>query len=205
MAALYGSVALAAPDSNPNPSDRIEFIGTMPDDVAAVLVEDWYTTTDSIFCKHMVGEAGFMPDHVARRAQLVSASNGQRTWLVARDELKPGHCGWALKQVVAYLDSTASGLDPQRPSNLPVRVAYVCAPGEPCANTWGANDDAEKPTYHRCIFASDEPMTPGSSVNRCAVPDEKAHGTDRGKYEHILRPAQHQIRFVVTEVNRRDP
>ena len=47
--ALYSCVAFAALEGNPTPSAQIEVIGTLPEDVEAVLVEDWYTTTDSIF------------------------------------------------------------------------------------------------------------------------------------------------------------
>lgn len=42
LMALYSCVTFAAPENNPDPSDRIEVIGTIPDDVEAVLVEDWY-------------------------------------------------------------------------------------------------------------------------------------------------------------------
>jgi hypothetical protein len=198
--AFYSYAALAAPDENPALSDQIEVIGTLPNDVAAVLVEDWYTTTDSIFCQHMVGEAGFMPNHFAKRAKLISASNGKRSWVVWRDEVKSGHCGWSLKQVVVYLDSTASNMAPDGASNIPTRVAYVCNTGENCTNTWGANDDSDKPTYHRCNFATVSQIGPGESRNPCALSDEKFRGTDLGKYEHILRPDQHTVRFVVTVV-----
>lgn len=202
--ALYSGAAFAAPDNNPTPSDQIKVIGTLPEDVEAVLVEDWYTTTDSIFCQHMVGEAGFMPNHFAKRAELMSASNSQRSWLLWRDEVKPGHCGWALKQVVLYVDSKSSGADPVRASNIPTRVAYVCGKGENCENTWALNDDSEKPTYHRCKFASLSQLAPGESRNPCALPDENARGTDIGKYEHILRPGQHTVRFVITAVGNRN-
>ncbi|MFM0046112.1 hypothetical protein [Paraburkholderia sediminicola] len=202
---LYTCAAFAAPDNNPSPNDRVEVTGAIPDDVEAVLVEDWYTTTDSMFCQHMVGEAGFMPSHFAKRATQTSAANGQRSWLVWRDDVKSGHCGWALKQVVVYLDSKASNEDPVQASNIPVRVAYVCGTGENCLNTWASNDDSDKPTYHRCNLASVSQLAPGNSTNPCAYFDAKARGTDLGKYEHILRPDQHTVRFVITEVGKQNP
>lgn len=202
--AVYSCAACAAPNDNPMPSDEIKVIGTLPDDVEAVLVEDWDTTKDSIFCQHMVGEAGFMPDHFTKRAKPISASNGQRSWLVWRDEVESGYCGWALKQVVVYLDSKASGKNPDRPSNIPTRVAYVCNIGEDCRNTWALNDDSDKPTYHRCNFASDSRLPFASSSNPCALFDEKARGTDSGKYEHILRSGQHTVRFVITEAEKQN-
>lgn len=197
---LHSCAAFAAPDDNPTPRDQIEVVGTIPDDVEAVLVEDWYTTNDSMFCQHMVGEAGFMPNHFAKRVKPISASPGKRSWLVWRDEVRSGHCGWALKQVVLYLDSKATGADPDRATNIPIRVAYVCQTGENCSNTWASNDDSDKPTYHRCKFAAISQLAAGESRNPCAFFDEKARGTDLGKYEHILRSGQHTIRFVITEV-----
>lgn len=197
---FYSCTALAAPNINPMPNDQINFIGTWPDDVNAVLVEDWYTTTDSIFCQHMVGAAGFMPNHFAKRAELMSASNGQRSWLVWRDGIKPGYCGWALQQVVLYLDSKASAADPVRPSNIPIRVAYVCEKSERCGGSWASNDDSDKPTYHRCRFASLNQLARGNSKNSCIFFDEKVRGTDLGKYEHILLPVHHTVQFVITEL-----
>jgi hypothetical protein len=198
--AFYCCAAFGAPDNNPAPSDQIKFIGTLPDDINSVLVEDWYTTTDSIFCKHMVGEAGFLPNHFAKRAELVSASDAQRSWTVWRDEVKPGHCGWALKQVVLYLDSKSSGIDPVRASNIPTRVAYVCDKGENCQNTPALNDDSEKPTYHRCSFALLRQLAPTESRNPCVLFSERGRRAGVEKSEHILRPGQRIVRFVITEV-----
>jgi hypothetical protein len=205
MLTLYCCAASATPEDNPAATDRVVVTGTIPDDVKAVLVEDWYTTTDSMFCQHMVGEAGFMPDHFSKRATLTSASSGERSWLVWRDDVKPGLCGWALEQVVVYLASEASGEDPVRAANIPVRVAYVCPAQEKCVNTWGTNDDSEKPTYHRCNFSLFSRFPAATSINPCPLFDEATRGTDRGKYEHILRPEQHTIRFVITEVGQKSP
>ncbi len=206
LSVLYSCAAFAAPDINPAPHDGIEVIGKIPDDVEAVLVEDWYTTTNSMFCKHMVGEAGFMPDHFAKRVQLTSTSDGQRSWQAWRDDVKLGYCGWALRQIVVYLDSKTSGIDPLQTTKIPVRVAVDCQTGDDCKNTWGSNDDSEKPTYHRCSFdASTQSILDAGNPCSPRFFDEKTRGTDLGKYEHILRPNQHTVRFVITEVEKQNP
>lgn len=204
--ALYSCSVFAAPDDNPNPTERIEVIGTLPDDVEAVLVEDWFSTTDSIFCQHLAGEAGFVSKLFQKRAKLMPTSNDQRSWIVWRDEMKPGICGWELREIMVYLDSKTSGADPVRASNVPTRIAYVCEPWDACSNTWASNDDIEKPTYHRCKFVPDTQLPPGViSNNPCGFFDEKARGTDLGKYEHHLKPGQRVIRFVISEVGPKNP
>jgi hypothetical protein len=203
-ALVCNCVAYAAPDVNVSPHDLVQIIGRVPDDISAVLVEDWYSTTDAIFCQQLSGEAGFLPKHFSKRIETTSSSGGERTWIVGRGDMQPGACGWTLKQIVVYLDKTASGIDPLRPSNIPVRIAYVCSAKENCPNTWASNDDASKPTYHRCNFALISNLGPGSSVNPCAQVDRSSIGTDLGKSEHILRPAQQKLRFVVIEVARHE-
>jgi len=206
VAALSCSSALSAPDINPSPQSQIYVVGTIPDDVEAVTTEEWYTTKDSVFCKHLVGEAGFFPDHFSKAAKLILTSNGQRTWAVWRDEVLAGHCGWALKEIVVYLDAKASGLPPVRASNIPTRIAYVCGAGEHCGNNWAINDDSAKPTHHYCKFSTITSLGPGvSSSNPCAYFDEKYRGTDEGKYEHILRPDTRTVQFIFTDLEQSKP
>lgn len=132
---------------------------------------------------------------------MTSTSGGHRTWLVSRDEVLPGRCEWALKQIVVYLDSKASGLPPVRPSNIPTQIASVCLANEPCENSWFVNDDNTKPTYHYCKFSA----TARALGNPCAYFDEKFRGTDKGKQGQILLPNQRSIRFKIIDLEQTTP
>ncbi len=202
---FFSNTTFSAPDINPSPQDRIGVVGTIPEHVEAVAEEEWYTTKDSIFCKKPVGEAGFLPGHFSKLAKLEATSNGQMTWTVWRDELLEGSCGWALKEIDVYLDARTSGFPTVRASNKPTRVAYVCGAQEHCQSNWAQNDDSTKPTYHYCRFASVQPSTSVTSRNPCAVFNEKYRGTDRGKYEHILRQDQHAIQFFIIDLDDENP
>jgi hypothetical protein len=202
---FYSGTAFSAPDSNPSPRDRINVIGTIPDEVEAVVTETWQTTRDSVFCEKLVGEAGFSPSHFSKPAKMISTSKGQRAWAVWRDEVLAGQCGWTLKQIVVYLDAKASGLPPVRASNIPTRIAYVCGAREHCENDWSSNDDSAKPTHHFCKFSTVRSLAPGISKNPCVFFNEKYRGTNEGKYEHILRPDQRTVQFIITDLEQQTP
>jgi hypothetical protein len=189
IVALCSGAAFSAPDINPSPRDRIEVVGTMPEHVEAVVQEDWYTTNDSFFCEKLASEAGFTPLRFLRIAKLISKPDGQRTWVVWRDEVLAGRCGWALKQIVVYVDSKASGLLPVRVSNIPTRIAYVCGAREHCENSWASNDDSTKPTHHFCKFSEIGGMGSGISQNPCAYFDEKYRGTAEGNTSTFFVPS----------------
>src|SRR5471030_1516174 len=202
--ASYSYSAFATPDAAPAPSDRIEVIGAIPDSINAIVVEVWRTTTDSIFCQHLVGEAGFVADSFLKRPNPISISNGKRSWFIWRDEFSPGRCGWELQEIEVYMDSKASGQTPERVENISTRIAVLNRTVD-SPNSWSINDDSEKPTYHHCNFGLLRNLPKGVSRNPCIFFDEKARGTDFGKYEHILRPNQHLVQFVITELENKNP
>lgn len=203
--ALYSCSAFAAPDEAPMPRDRIEVIGTIPENVNATLLEIWRTTTDSIFCQYLRGEAGFSADGFARRPEPTLDASGHRTWFVWRDGFKTGRCGWELQEIMVYLDAKASGKAPERPGNIGTRIAILHNFGESGSYGPAMNDDSEKPTYHHCDFSTLENLRKGNAYNPCQFFDQKTRGTDLSKYENILRPDQHVVRFVIDEIQRKKP
>jgi hypothetical protein len=192
------------PRKNSSPKDRIEVVGTVPENVAVELETTWETTANVPECMHSVPLVSSFPYRVRVPIQLNPQDGHQFNWIVWRDYFQPGHCGWQLKEILAYADHTDSGLPVSRFSNIPNRVVYVCRDNDNCVNTLSINDDSSKPIYLYCKFSVIRhiPNTEGrkEAVNPCAFERVEHQGTDIGKFEHFLRPDHHRIEFVINDL-----
>ena len=192
-----------SPESNKNPSpkDRIEVVGTVPKNVAVEVTATWETTANFPGCMDTVPMVGSLPQRVRIPIQLGSQVGHQWKWIVWRDYLQPGHCGWQLREVLAYADHADSGLPVSRFSNIPNRIAYVCRKNDKCdENNWSANDDNSKPICLYCKFSTILHLPSTDALNPCAFDRMKHQGTDAGKFEHYLRPVQHEVEFIINDL-----
>jgi len=126
--------------------------------------------------------------------------DGKYRWTIFRDAFVPGECGWTWQEIGFEFDR-----HPLRVSEfMDPRFALNCAVLGPCQpNNWSSNDDASKPVFHYCKFSYEPTPRPGvfESWNPCIGAFKEHFQTDQGKSEHVLLPSQHEIHFILVDLD----
>jgi hypothetical protein len=194
------SFQLLGPSENPSRKDKIEVVGVVPDNVTVEVETTWETTTNFPGCRRLVPLVGSFPKVVYVPVQLGSQVGHQWSWTVWRDNFKTGNCGWQLREILTHSDKTVSGLPVSRSSNIPSRIAYVCRHNDNCEKDILKNDDTSNPVHLYCKYSvlRNVPKNIFGGINPCAGWSEH-RGTD-GKLVHYLQPDQHQIGFIINDL-----
>ena len=194
-----------------DPSDPIRIIGSLPADVTVVLSADWQATVIDDPCAPRKGwPVGVrFPRTFTIPIALQTRKGGEATWTTWWDAVKPGRCGWKLVGINSKADHAATFAE-HLPSIAPNRIAFTCAVG--CPGPFPhANDREAEPVVQNCLFSKLLRLN-GMTFNPCIF---RADGTmdvqegDTSKWQHLLRPGQHLMRFILVDLeagqSTRDP
>jgi len=189
------------PHANAAKGDAVYVRAKVPSDITVKLSANWQTTSHQWGCERYNWPGPALPLEKSVPVEQISQTP---QWVVWRDAFAPGRCGWMLKSIEVYADNPRSGLNPDRETNIPNRVAYVLSPDDTYEPySWAMNEDARKPVRLFCNFSQLHELDrrPNAvdvlGVNPCTLGWSKFQGTDAGKREHILTRSQHNIGFTI--------
>ena len=193
---------------NSTSSDKVVVIGTVPDGVIVELTASYWTTVFNDACApRMRWPVG---TRFARRLTVPVAranrAGNQMTWVVWRDFLQSGSCGWHFASIEVKTDH-AGEFAAHVKTNLPNTVAASAAclrssdiDSQDCPSTIRVNADGSIPVHMYCKFSL-LGRDGGSSLNPCAFDKDGKIGVGpREKSIQSLQPGQHEVRFLLVDL-----
>jgi hypothetical protein len=153
---------------NVKPIDEIRIDGTVREGPGVELAMTWQTTVGTEACtqeQHWPFK-GRDPKTIQLPIEEHSRAGEQVEWIVWRDLVLPGVCGWQLSAVLFKADRSPADLKSHENDLLWDRLAFICLHcsetlAQDCqrtcvANTIRENDNAEEPVQKRCKLGSIE-------------------------------------------------
>lgn len=193
---------------NSTPSDKVVVVGTVPNGVNVELTASYWTTVFNDACApRMRWPVG---TRFARKSTfpvgLANRAGNQMTWIVWRDLLLSGSCGWQFASIEVKADRVGEFAAHVK-TNLPNTIAgsAACLRSTDidfpyCPSTTRVNADDSIPVHMYCKFSL-LGRNGGSSFNPCAFDNDGKIGVGPGeKSIQLLQPGQHEVRFLLADL-----
>jgi len=189
---------------NTRPSDDVEVMGAVPNDVVISLTATWQTTANIDACTNYIPSPVNLRSPKLATFPIKELRDGDRLiWKVWRDYLSNGECGWRL----AAIDVKADRSSPDLTTNWEMkvadnRIASVCLHECP-ENSARVNDDDSRPVVAYCKFSLLRTAGGSGIWNPCFFDSDGKTGSGLvpvSKAQHILRPDQHIIHFSLFDL-----